>query len=314
MKTLRKTPDDLWAQREPLIPPRPDRSKGGRPPANDRQLFDGLFYLLRTGAAWREMPPEYGPWTTVYDRFREWRDAQVFARLWAKCLPYYEANTVGKGIGKAATARMCARPWAEKNGPHPTDRAKPGMKDHVLVDGRGVPVSVVVTAANINDHLALPELLTNHAVVRPRPTVVAPQHRCRDAAYDNEPTRQRLCREYYVPHIAPTGGRPDDAPLHPGGQARRWVVARTLGLIAFAAWLSIGRNCSRVAMPCFVWLMLSRPFVSSLRTLTKPRSREFIRFGLVQQINLLLRETYRISVTPKYGTNTSGTFTEPSAC
>lgn len=77
---------------EPLIPSRPDRSKGGRPPANDRQLFDGMFYILRTGAAWREMPPEYGPWTTVYDRFREWRDAQVFERLWAKCLHYYEAK------------------------------------------------------------------------------------------------------------------------------------------------------------------------------------------------------------------------------
>lgn len=53
MKTLRKTPDDLWAEIEPLIPPRPERSKGGRPPVNDHQLFDGLFYLLRTGAAWR---------------------------------------------------------------------------------------------------------------------------------------------------------------------------------------------------------------------------------------------------------------------
>ena len=101
------------------------------------------------------------------------------------------------------------------------------MKDHVLVDGRGVPVSVVVTAANVNDHLALPELLTNHAVVRQRPTAAAPQHICLDAAYDNEPTRSLLCREYYVPHIAPTRGRPDDAPLHPGGQARRWVVERT---------------------------------------------------------------------------------------
>lgn len=101
------------------------------------------------------------------------------------------------------------------------------MKDHVLVDGRGVPVSVVVTAANVNDHLALPAVLTNHAVVRPRPTAATPQHLCLDAAYDNEPTRQVLCREYYVPHIAPTSGRAQDAPSHPGGQARRWVVERT---------------------------------------------------------------------------------------
>jgi IS5 family transposase len=101
------------------------------------------------------------------------------------------------------------------------------MKDHVLVDGRGIPLSLVVTAANVNDHLALPELLNNHAIVRPRPSRAAPQHICLDAAFDNETTRQTLCREYYVPHIAPKGGRPEDAPLHPGGQARRWVVERT---------------------------------------------------------------------------------------
>lgn len=126
------------------------------------------------------------------------------------------------------TALTCGHHWGEKdNGPNPTDRAKPGMKDHVLVDGRGVPLSLVVTAANVNDHIALPDLLNNHAIVRPRPSSAAPQHICLDAAFDNEPTRWVLCREFYVPHIAPKGGRPDDAPLHPGGQAHRWVVERT---------------------------------------------------------------------------------------
>lgn len=101
------------------------------------------------------------------------------------------------------------------------------MKDHVLVDGRGVPLSLVVTPANVNDHLALPELLNNHALVRPRPSRANPQHICLDAAFDNEPTRQTLCRDYYIAHIAPKAGRIDDVPLHPGGQARRWVVERT---------------------------------------------------------------------------------------
>jgi putative transposase len=137
-------------------------------------------------------------------------------------------STGSSGNGKAVTAHTCGRRWGGKeNGPNPTDRAKPGMKDHVLVDGRGVPLSLVVSAANVNDHIALPELLNNHAVVRPRPTCAEPQHICLDAAFDNEPTRQTLCREYYVSHIAPKGGRPEDSPQHPGGQARRWVVERT---------------------------------------------------------------------------------------
>ena len=123
---------------------------------------------------------------------------------------------------------MCARRWGGKdNGPNPTDRAKPGMKDHLLVDERGVPLSAVVSAANVNDHVALPDLLANPIIVRQQPSYNDPQNLCLDAAFDNETTRQRLSREYYVAHIAPKTGRADEAPLHPGGQARRWVVERT---------------------------------------------------------------------------------------
>jgi transposase len=69
--------------------------------------------------------------------------------------------------------------------------------------------------------------LKNYVVVRPRPTYAKPQRICLDAAFDTELTRQTVCREYYMPHIAPKGGRPEDHPQHSGGQARRWVVERT---------------------------------------------------------------------------------------
>src|SRR5262245_38576347 len=61
-------------------------------------------------------------------------------------------------------------------GPNPTDRGKPGYKAHLLVDGRGVPVSMVVTAANVNDSPMLAALLHNPPIVRPQPTRHAPQH------------------------------------------------------------------------------------------------------------------------------------------
>ena len=55
---------------------------------------------------------------------------------------------------------MSGRRWGGKdNGPNPTDRAKPGMKDHLLVDGRGVPLSILVTAANVNESPQLDELI-----------------------------------------------------------------------------------------------------------------------------------------------------------
>jgi putative transposase len=122
---------------------------------------------------------------------------------------------------------MCGLLWGEKGcGPNPTDRAKPGMKDHVLSDGRGVPLSVVVTAANVNDGPVLQSLLDNQVIVRPMPTTCRPQHLCLDAAFDNAPVHKVVMRENYQGHIAPRRGREEDLPLRPGGKAHRWVVER----------------------------------------------------------------------------------------
>ena len=221
MATPKEIPDDLWNESERVIPPRPSRERGGRPPANDRVLLNGMLYILRTGAPWREMPEKYDPWQTVYDRFAEWKKAGVFEQIWRKC-QFYEQKDGIQWTWQNGDGTYVRSPLGEKeNGPNPTDRAKPGLKDHVLVDGRGVPLSVVVTPANVNDRVALPVLLANHVMVRPQPRQAAPQHLCLDAALDNAPTRRLVCREYYVAQIAPKSGRPDDAPVHPGGQARR---------------------------------------------------------------------------------------------
>jgi len=123
---------------------------------------------------------------------------------------------------------MCGLPGGEKEaGPNPTDRGKPGSKDHWLVDGRGVPVSMVTTAANVNDSPMLPTLLTQAPIVRPQPRAHHPQHLCLDAAFDKAPARHVVLVEHYIGHIAPKGGRSDDSLPQPGGPARRWKVERT---------------------------------------------------------------------------------------
>jgi putative transposase len=66
------------------------------------------------------------------------------------------------------------------------------MKDHLLVDGHGVPLSVLVTPANFNESPQLGELIEKMAIVRPRPTSAAPQHLALDAAFDNGPARAVL--------------------------------------------------------------------------------------------------------------------------
>jgi hypothetical protein len=71
--------DDQWRRVSPLLPPqRPPR---GRPPEDHRTILAGMLWIVRTGAAWRELPPALGPWPTVYSRFRRWRLAGIWQRV-----------------------------------------------------------------------------------------------------------------------------------------------------------------------------------------------------------------------------------------
>ena len=64
--------DALWERVRPLIPQRPAHPKGGRPAKDDRQLFEAIVYVLRTGMQWNALPKELAASSTAYDRFRLW--------------------------------------------------------------------------------------------------------------------------------------------------------------------------------------------------------------------------------------------------
>ena len=70
-----------WERLRPLLPPPP---KGrGRPRHDDRTIIEGILWRLATGVPWRDLPERYGPWQTVYSRFRRWQQAGVWDRLLA---------------------------------------------------------------------------------------------------------------------------------------------------------------------------------------------------------------------------------------
>lgn len=73
--------DEQWEQIEPLLPKR--EGKRGRPPKDHRLVLNGILWIIRTGAPWRDLPERYGPWQTVYSRFRRWRQRGVWDRLFA---------------------------------------------------------------------------------------------------------------------------------------------------------------------------------------------------------------------------------------
>jgi transposase len=69
--------DFEWRVIEPLLPNKPR----GVPRVDDRRVLNGIFWVLRSGAPWRDLPERYGPRTTCYNRFVRWRRAGVWDRL-----------------------------------------------------------------------------------------------------------------------------------------------------------------------------------------------------------------------------------------
>lgn len=69
--------DFEWKAIEPHLPNKPR----GVPRVDDRRVLNGIFWVLRSGAPWSDLPERYGPRTTVYNRFNRWRKAGVWDRL-----------------------------------------------------------------------------------------------------------------------------------------------------------------------------------------------------------------------------------------
>ena len=82
-------------------------------------------------------------------------------------------------------------------GPNPTDRGKLGTKRHVLVDQKGVPLSVTITAANVHDMKASTDTLDKIVVERP----VKKQNLCLDKGYDFPEIEIQSSKRRYLPHI-----------------------------------------------------------------------------------------------------------------
>ena len=71
--------DKQWALIEPVLPGR--TSDPGRSGNNNRMSLEGMIWITRTGAPWRDLPKEFGNWNTVHRRFRRWVQSGVFQRI-----------------------------------------------------------------------------------------------------------------------------------------------------------------------------------------------------------------------------------------
>src|SRR5215468_4352226 len=71
--------DEEWEGIQPLLPAR--KPATGRENLDHRMVVNGMIWILRSGAPWRDLPERYGKWTTVYSRFQRWSKAGVWEKV-----------------------------------------------------------------------------------------------------------------------------------------------------------------------------------------------------------------------------------------
>lgn len=255
-----RMPRPLWRKLKKYLPKRRRRkgAKGGRPRASERAVANAIWYVLWTGCQWKAL---HRNWfgvssSVVHDRFQSWREMGIFEKLSRRMVEYYARERGGIGWKwQAMDSKHAASPLGgEKTGKNPTDRGKLGAKINLMVDGRGAPVSVVLTGANRHDKVSAIELIVSVSVKRP---AHKEQHLCADKAYDSQDVREFASAAGYETHIkanprtkAAEPPPDEDSPkrIYP---ARRWMVERTI------SWLSKRRSLrTRWAKKAGNWLAL----------------------------------------------------------
>ncbi|MGI4872557.1 MAG: IS5 family transposase [Janthinobacterium lividum] len=227
--------DTLWERLSPKLPvhvPKAHPLGCHKRRVPDRQVLDGIFFVLRTGCQWKALSARgICSGSTAHARFQEWVQAVVFAQLWDVALQDYE-HLIGLDFDwMALDGSLHKAPLGgKKTGPNPTDRGKGGVKRSLLTEARGIPVGLVLEGANRHDRK-----LTESALASMPPAAQAARQAhlasggeqgvCLDAGYDYPQVREGVAALGYTAHIRPRG---EEVQAKKAGQkARRWVVERT---------------------------------------------------------------------------------------
>lgn len=231
--------DAQWERLEPLLPP--EKPWTGRPNHDHRPIVNGILWILRTGAPWRDLPARYGHWKTASSRFYRWRKSGVWQRILEALQAEADAqgrlswglhfidSTVVRAHQHAAGARK------PRDGPGAGEglgRSRGGFttKIHVRAEGLGKPVTFVVTGGEVHDSQAVDALMQEGKVKRPgrgRPRL-RPRRVAGDKAYSSNRIRAALRRRGIKPVIPTKANERRDPTFDRQAYRQRNIVERLI--------------------------------------------------------------------------------------
>jgi transposase len=144
-----------WKIIQPILPSKPR----GVPRVDDRRVLNGIFWVLRSGAPWRDLPDHYGPYTTCYNRFVRWRSAGVWDRILDVVSHHDDADVqmIDSTVVRAHQHATCIKRGATEE----LGRSRGGLttKIHAVVDANGLPLHITLTGGQQHDSVVVRALL-----------------------------------------------------------------------------------------------------------------------------------------------------------
>src|SRR6202142_1061919 len=148
--------DFEWSVITPLLP---NKVRGVKR-VDDRRVLNGIFWRLRTGAPWADIPERYGPHTTCVNRFNRWRRAGVWDRLLEAVSRAYDGDI--QMIDSSSIVCISTLPTPKKDDrSRCMGRSRGGLttKIHALVDADGLPIALKLTEGQAHDGRAAWDML-----------------------------------------------------------------------------------------------------------------------------------------------------------